>query len=74
MPAYGTWRLYHLADVSRGVRQEPFLVTETNTRAVGDARMNYLAFPGQCRPAAWALVARGARAVEWGAGRRGAAV
>jgi beta-galactosidase len=40
MPAYGTWRLYHLADVSRGVRQEPFLVTETNARAVGDARMN----------------------------------
>lgn len=65
MPTYGTWRLYQLADMSRGVRQEPFLVTETNARAVGDAHVNYPAFPGQWRQAAWALVARGARAIEY---------
>jgi beta-galactosidase len=65
MPTYGTWRLYQLADMSRGVRQEPFLVTETNARAVGDAHVNFPAFPGQWRQAAWALVARGARAIEY---------
>jgi beta-galactosidase len=65
MPTYGTWRLYQLADASRGVRQERFLVTETNARAVGDAHLNYPAFPGQWRQAAWALVARGARAIEY---------
>ena len=65
MPTDGTWRLYQLADASRGVRQEPFLVTETNARAVGDAHLNYPAFPGQWRQAAWTLVARGARAVEY---------
>ena len=65
LTSYGTWRLYELADMSRGVRQEPFLVTETNARAVADAHVNYPAFPGQWRQAAWALVARGARAVEY---------
>jgi beta-galactosidase len=65
MPTDGTWRLYQLADLSRGVRQEPFLVTETNARAVGDAHVNYPAFPGQWRQAAWTLVARGARAIEY---------
>lgn len=65
MPAGGTWRLYQLADASRGLRQEPFLVTETNAIAVGDSHMNFPAFPGQWRQAAWALVARGARAVEY---------
>lgn len=65
MPAYGTWRLYQLADASRGVRQEPFLVTETNAFAVGDAHVNYPAFPGQWRQSAWALIARGARAIEY---------
>src|SRR5260370_24104160 len=65
MPPYGTWRLYQLADASRGVRQEPFLVTETSARAVGDAHLKDPAFPGQWRQAAWGLVARGARAVEY---------
>jgi beta-galactosidase len=46
---YGTWRLYQPADSSRGVRQEAFLVTETNARAVADAHVNYPAIPGQWR-------------------------
>jgi beta-galactosidase len=65
IPASGTWRLYQLADTSRGLRQEPFLVTETNAISVGDSHLNFPAFPGQWRQAAWALVARGARTVEY---------
>lgn len=65
LPTGGTWRLYQLADVSRGVRQESFLVTETNARAVGEAHLNRPAYPGQWRQAAWTLVARGARAIEY---------
>lgn len=65
LPTGGTWRLYQLADLSRGIRQEPFLVTETNARAVGEAHVNYPAYPGQWRQAAWTLVARGARAIEY---------
>lgn len=61
----GTWSLYLQADTARGVRQEPFLVTETNATSIGDSHSNYPAFAGQWRQAAWALVARGARMVEY---------
>ena len=46
-------------------RGEPFLVTETNAQSIGGPSTNYPAYPGQWRQAAWALVARGARMVEY---------
>jgi beta-galactosidase len=61
----GTYAIYLEADLTRGAREEPFLVTETNAQAIGESSSNYPAFEGQWRQAAWALVARGARMVEY---------
>ena len=44
---------------------EPFLVTETNATSIGWSHSNFPAYDGQWRQAAWALVARGARMVEY---------
>jgi beta-galactosidase len=46
-------------------RQEPFLVTETNAGSIGGSAMNFPAYDGQWRQVAWAMVARGARMVEY---------
>ena len=62
----GAWAIHLLADLTRGAKQgEQFLVTETNALAIGESHNNYPAFDGQWRQAAWALVARGARMVEY---------
>lgn len=61
----GTWALYQRADRMYSSRQEPFLVTETNAHAAGGPFDNQPAFDGQLRQAAWALVSRGARMVEY---------
>lgn len=61
----GAWLLYLQADTARGVRQEPFLVTETNASSIGEAHSNFGAYDGQWRQAIWAMVARGARMVEY---------
>jgi beta-galactosidase len=53
------------ADMTFGTRRESFLVTETNAMSTGFAHSNFPAFDGQWRQAAWALVARGARMVEY---------
>jgi beta-galactosidase len=65
LPDTGVWGLYLQADSAYGVRSEPFLVTETNAASIGEAHVNYPAYDGQWRQAAWALVARGARMVEY---------
>ncbi|MEO3749093.1 beta-galactosidase [Streptomyces sp. B6B3] len=62
---HGTWALYRSADRMYASRQEPFLVTETNAQAIGPAWINEPAYDGQWRQAAWALVARGARMIEY---------
>ncbi|MFG2961323.1 beta-galactosidase [Streptomyces sp. NPDC048291] len=59
------WKLYLAADRMYSSRQEPFLVTETNAGAIGPPWDNRPAYDGQWRQAAWALVARGARMVEY---------
>jgi beta-galactosidase len=46
-------------------RQAPFLVTETNAGSIGFPWDNRPAYDGQWRQAAWALVARGARMIEY---------
>ncbi|MEV5846156.1 beta-galactosidase [Streptomyces sp. NPDC051985] len=61
----GTWNLVHLADRMYASKQAPFLVTETNAGATGDASVNLPAWDGQWRQVAWAQVARGARMVEY---------
>lgn len=61
----GTWGVYQLADLAYSSRQAPFLVTETNAGAIGHASMSLPAYDGQWRQVAWALVSRGAQAVEY---------
>ncbi|MFI7299975.1 beta-galactosidase [Streptomyces sp. NPDC050121] len=61
----GTWALYQTADWMFSSRQEPFLVTETNAGSIGFPWDNRPAYDGQWRQAAWALVARGARMIEY---------
>jgi beta-galactosidase len=61
----GTWSLYLSADRMFSSRQEPFLVTETNAHSIGYPWNIRPAFDGQWRQAAWALVSRGARMIEY---------
>jgi beta-galactosidase len=62
----GAWAIHLLADLTRGAKQgDPFLVTETNALAIGESHNNYPAYDGQWRQAAWSLVSRGARMVEY---------
>lgn len=61
----GTWALYLTADRMYASRQESFLVTETNASSIGPAWDNRPAYDGQWRQAAWALVSRGARLIEY---------
>ncbi|MCI2236937.1 beta-galactosidase [Paenibacillus sp. TRM 82003] len=61
----GTWALIHSADRMHASKQAPFLVTETNAGPIGGSSANFPAWDGQWRQAAWALVARGARMVEY---------
>ncbi|MEV2234129.1 beta-galactosidase [Streptomyces phaeochromogenes] len=61
----GVWALYQTADWMFSSRQEPFLVTETNACSIGMPWDNRPAYDGQWRQAAWALVARGARMIEY---------
>ena len=61
----GTWSIFQSADRMYSSRQEPFLVTETNAGAIGGSAMNFPAYDGQWRQVAWAMVARGARMIEY---------
>ncbi|KAB8161409.1 beta-galactosidase [Streptomyces sp. 3MP-14] len=61
----GVWALYRSADRMYASRREPFLVTETNAQAIGPSWTNEPAWDGQWRQAAWALVSRGARMIEY---------
>lgn len=53
------------ADIARGIRDEPFLVTETNATSIAGSADNRPGYPGQLRQAAWLMVARGARLIEY---------
>lgn len=53
------------ADLARGVRDQPFLVTETNATSVAGAGDNLPCYDGQWRQAGWLMVARGARMLEY---------
>lgn len=61
----GPWALSELADTMYSSKQAPFLVTETNAGSIGNAFINQSPYDGQWRQAAWLLVARGARMIEY---------
>ncbi|RSM91483.1 beta-galactosidase [Kibdelosporangium aridum] len=61
----GVWALFQTADWMFSSRQAPFLVTETNAMHIGQPWDNRPAYEGQWRQAAWALVSRGARMIEY---------
>lgn len=61
----GTWTVYRTADRMYSTRQAPFLVTETDASSIGGPSLNETPYDGQLRQAAWALVSRGARAIEY---------
>jgi beta-galactosidase len=65
MGSAGVAPLFWQADLSRGVRQEPFLVTETDATSIGEHSVNVPPYDGQLRQAAWAMIARGARLIEY---------
>lgn len=64
-PEPGVWSLFLQADTARGIRQAPFLATETNATAIGEPHVNYPAYDGQWRQVGWAFVARGATMLEY---------
>jgi len=61
----GAWTLFQSGDRMYSSKQAPFLITETNAGAIGGSSVNFPAFDGQWRQAAWAFVARGAEMVEY---------
>ncbi|MBR7832926.1 beta-galactosidase [Actinospica durhamensis] len=61
----GVWALYETADWMFSSLQAPFLITETNAQSIGTPWDNRPAYDGQWRQAAWALVGRGARMIEY---------
>ncbi|HEU5484623.1 MAG TPA: beta-galactosidase, partial [Microlunatus sp.] len=61
----GAWTLFATADRMYASKQAPFLVTETNAGAIGGPSVNFPAYDGQWRQAAWAFVARGAEMIEY---------
>ncbi len=65
LPWSGLSWFYLQLDISRGTRQAPFLVAETNAASIGGSAENHPPYRGQLRQAVWAMVARGARMVEY---------
>ena len=61
----GTWSLFLSADRMYASKQAPYLITETNAGAIGGSAINFPAFDGQWRQAAWAFIARGAEMIEY---------
>ncbi|MCW2804600.1 MAG: beta-galactosidase [Propionibacteriaceae bacterium] len=61
----GTWTLFQSGDRMFSSKQAPYLITETNAGAIGGPSINYPAFDGQWRQAAWAFIARGAEMIEY---------
>jgi len=64
-PPSGSWAPFYVSDRGWGVRQERFLVTETNAASIGFPWFNYPAWDGQWRQVGWAMIARGARAIGY---------
>ena len=62
----GVWALYEQGDRMFSSAQAPFLVTETNAQSIGQSHWEHQTpYPGQIALAGLALVARGARMIEY---------
>ncbi|GAA1447463.1 beta-galactosidase [Leifsonia poae] len=61
----GPWALFQWGDRAFSSAQERFLVTETNAQSIGGPWQNQPPYPGQIKQAAFALVSRGARMIEY---------
>lgn len=61
----GPWAVTQLADLMYSSKESPFLVTETNASSIGFSSINQSPYDGQWRQAAWLLIARGARMIEY---------
>src|SRR3954469_25885982 len=61
----GAWTLFQSGDRMYSSKQAPYLITETNAGAIGGPSINFPAFDGQWRQAAWTFIARGAEMVEY---------
>ncbi len=64
-PPSGSWAPFFVADRTWAIGQSPFMVTETNATSIGFPWFNFPAYDGQWRQVAWAMIARGARAIEY---------
>ncbi|MET0695449.1 MAG: beta-galactosidase, partial [Propionibacteriaceae bacterium] len=61
----GAWTLFQSGDRMYSSKQAPYLITETNAGAIGGPSINFPAFDGQWRQAAWSFIARGAEMIEY---------
>jgi beta-galactosidase len=61
----GAWTLFQSGDRMYSSKQAPYLITETNAGAIGGPSINFPAYDGQWRQAAWAFIARGAEMIEY---------
>ena len=61
----GSWQISLLSDRTFAVKQRSFLVAETNGGPIGGSADMYPPYPGQLRMAAWQMIARGARMIEY---------
>jgi len=61
----GAWTLFQSGDRMYSSKQAPYLITETNAGAIGGSSINFPAFDGQWRQAAWTFIARGAEMIEY---------
>jgi beta-galactosidase len=59
------WALFEWGDRAFSSAQSSYLVTETDAQSIGAAWQNHPPFPGQLRQAAFALLARGGRMIEY---------
>ncbi|MEV7608602.1 beta-galactosidase [Microbacterium sp. NPDC089320] len=61
----GVWALHQWGDRAFSSAQAPYLVTETNAQSVGNTSDSFPPYPGQLRQAAFALLSRGGRMIEY---------
>ncbi len=59
------WALFEWGDRAYSSAESQYLVTETDAQSIGHAWQNFPPFPGQLRQAAFALLARGGRMIEY---------
>jgi beta-galactosidase len=61
----GVWALFEWGDRAWSSAETQYLVTETNAQSIGHSWQNHPPYPGQLRQAAFALLARGGRMIEY---------